>query len=374
MSLKILLTADNHIGLRFEGYPDEVKEVLEEERFVALERLIQQANTRHADFVVVAGDLFDRLGVPAGDVKRALGILGQFHGTATLLLPGNHDFCEGPDSKLWARIVKECHGSVIVPITKAKTLDFAVGDRSVQFFACPCPSKTSPDPMTGWVTDAPKDPEALHIGVAHGNVTGLGLDLADRYFSMREPDLKAAGLATWLLGHVHIASPTDGTVGTPPFFMPGTHTPDCITSPHRGHAWWIEFEGTSVGRYEQLTSGALQFARLTRTLQHATELESLEQECDALDARHTVLDLELSGRLSEQDLQRLQALLQDLSHRFLHLTHETDITTVLDAEAIAKQFPDGTLSGKLLNALLEDDLHPGDANLALQLLEGLRNQ
>ena len=99
MNLRILHTADNHIGISFNQYP-EVRERLVEERFEALERLVATGNEREAHFFVVAGDLFDKQSVTKGQVERAVKILAGFGGEAVLVLAGNHDFCEGADNKL----------------------------------------------------------------------------------------------------------------------------------------------------------------------------------------------------------------------------------------------------------------------------------
>ena len=47
--------------------------------------------------------------------------------------------------------------------------------------------------------------------------------------------------------------------------------------------------------------------------------------------------------------------------------------SVLDAAAIANQFADGTLPSALLQALLSDDAHPGDAHIALDIIESLKS-
>jgi len=39
--------------------------------------------------------------VTKAQIERAVKILGKFEGDAALVLACNHDFCEGPDSKLW---------------------------------------------------------------------------------------------------------------------------------------------------------------------------------------------------------------------------------------------------------------------------------
>lgn len=58
-----------------------------------------------------------------------------------------------------------------------------------------------------------------------------------------------------------------------------------------------------------------------------------------------------------------------LSEECLYFSHESTIAPVLDAAAIASKFPDGTLPNSLLLALLADEQHPGDAQIALQIME-----
>lgn len=89
MPLRILHTADNHIGLSFAQYPDLVRDRLLEERFSALERLVDTANERQAHFFVVAGDLFDKQTVTKKLVERAVATLAGFGGEHVLVLEGD---------------------------------------------------------------------------------------------------------------------------------------------------------------------------------------------------------------------------------------------------------------------------------------------
>jgi len=59
MPIRIVHTADSHIGLPFKQYPTAVANRLIEERHSALGRLVTVANEQNAHFFVVAGDLFD---------------------------------------------------------------------------------------------------------------------------------------------------------------------------------------------------------------------------------------------------------------------------------------------------------------------------
>ena len=62
MALKIFLTADIHLGMKFASYP-EVQSVLSEARFTTLAHCVSIANKEECDLFIVAGDLFDRVSV-----------------------------------------------------------------------------------------------------------------------------------------------------------------------------------------------------------------------------------------------------------------------------------------------------------------------
>jgi exonuclease SbcD len=372
MTLRILHTADNHIGLAFGQYPPAARERLIEERFASLERMVTTANDRKAHFFVVAGDLFDKTTVTNAQISRAATILSKFEGEAVLVLAGNHDFCEGPDSKLWKQFRSAAEVRVIA-LTEQGVRDFESDDYKVRFHACPCPSKHGKEHTIGWVANAEKPSGMLHIGIAHGNVEGLGLDAEQRYFNMAESDFRNAGLHTWLLGHIHVPAPAPGTTGKPLYFMPGIHTPDSVKCRHPGHAWWIELDADGTCRHEQLTTGAIRFVRINSDLQHANAISELRNTCQSWDAPNTILDLQLTGRLREEESVELNSMLNAISPSFLNFSQDRDIASVLDTAAIAKRFPDGTLPSALLQALLSDDSHPGDAHIALDIIESLKS-
>ncbi len=372
MSLRILHTADNHIGLSFNHYPEPAKGRLIEERFASLERMVTIANERAAHFIVVAGDLFDKTTVTKAQVEGAVKILGKFEGEAVLVLAGNHDFCEGADSKLWKQFRTAAEGSRVIALTEPGSTDFESDDYRVRFHACPCPSKHGKEHTIGWVATEEKPADMLHIGIAHGNVEGLGLDADQRYFNMADSDFRNAGLHTWLLGHIHVPAPAPGTTGKPLYFMPGIHTPDSVKCNHPGHAWWIEMDADGTSRHEQLTTGAIRFVRLHPDLHHSDDILKLRSTCESLDAPNTILDLQLSGRLREEEIARLNAMLGEISPGFLNFSQERTIAPVLDASTISQRFPEGTLPGALLHALLTDDSHPGDAQTALDIIESLQ--
>lgn len=371
MAIKILHTADNHIGLSFGRYPSNVRQTLVDERFSALEQLVKTANERSAHFVVVAGDLFDKQSVTKKLVERTASILAGFEGEHVLVLAGNHDFYEGEDNKLWKWFKAAVEGTCVIPLLERGTKQFDLDVGCIRFYACPCPSKHGDEHVIGWVADEEKEAGVLHVGIAHGNVEGLGLDSDQRYFNMSESDLRTAGLDSWLLGHIHVPFPASGTSGRPHFFMAGTHAPDSIKCSHPGHAWWIESSADGSCLFEPITPGCIRFIRITRALERPDDISELAVECEAFDLPNTVLDFQLSGRLDNEGMGALKQLCSDLSDKCLHFSYESNVAPVLSAAEIATRFPDGTIPNSLLRGLLADEEHPGDAQIALEIMESI---
>ncbi|MEI6636454.1 MAG: metallophosphoesterase [Planctomycetota bacterium] len=371
MPIRIVHTADNHLDLPFKQYPAEVADRLIEERFLALGRLVAAANERNAHFFVVAGDLFDSTRVKVGDIDKAAAVLRGFDGVAVIVVPGNHDHYANSETEVWRRFRRATEADARIDLLVDPAVkSYDVEGRAVHFFPCACPSKTGAEPTIGWVAEAAaQHATGLRIGIAHGNVTGLGLDAEGQYFNMEPAALEAAGIATWLLGHIHVPFPTSESGERSPYFMAGTHTPDSLRCRHAGSAWSIECDGDRVTRYERLSPGLISFQRLEQELVSADDVADLIRRCEAIDAGSTVLDLQLSGRLSAAERAELMAAIDRLRPAFLSLTNESNIQDRIDAAQIEHRYRSGGLAQRLLTALLEDQDHPDAATLAHQLIE-----
>ena len=371
MPIRIVHTADNHLDLPFKQYPAEVASRLIEERFLALGRLVAVANERNAHFFVVAGDLFDSTRVKVGDIDKAAAVLRGFDGVAVIVVPGNHDHYANSETEVWRRFRRATETDARIDLLVDPAVkSYDVEGQAVHFFPCACPSKTGAEPTIGWVAEAAaQHATGLKIGIAHGNVTGLGLDAEGQYFNMEPAALEAAGIATWLLGHIHVPFPTSESGERSPYFMAGTHTPDSLRCRHAGSAWSIECDGDRVTRYERLAPGEIAFRRLTQELLSADDVAGFVRTCEALDAGSTVIDLQLSGRLSAAERTHLTAEIDRLRAGFLNLTEESDIHDRIDATQIEREYRSGGLAQRLLTALLADTDHPDAATLAHRLIE-----
>lgn len=370
--IRIMHTADNHIGLTFNSYDDHIRDLLKAERFAALDRIVREANKRKAHFLVVAGDLFHKLNVSMKDISKTVGTLQEFDGEAVLVLPGNHDYYESKDSELWNRVKQDSKGTSIRILTDTKPIRYQdIDGNNVYFYPCPCPSKTSAEHRIGWVASEPKREDGIHIGIAHGNVEGKGLDENGRYFNMTERELADAGVHTWLLGHIHAPYPAKGAKGKQTFFMPGAHTPDSIKSKHLGTAWYIEIAPTGDMNYEQIESGKIRFARRQYDVRGETEIKAIVRDCGKDSQSGTVLEIIVTGQLSDADHKLLDNELKKLASQYLSFDVDNNVQLLLDAKQIGKLFPSKTLPNELLLELCNDSLYPGDAHVASEILKGL---
>jgi len=87
--MRFVHTADWQIGMKCQRLGDASARV-REERLAAGHRVIRAAKDRAADFILVAGDLFEDNAVDRVLVQKVVDILNSFGGPV-FVLPGNHD-------------------------------------------------------------------------------------------------------------------------------------------------------------------------------------------------------------------------------------------------------------------------------------------
>lgn len=374
MTIRIVHTADNHIDLLFKNYPDDVANFLKEERMAALTRIVDVASEKKANFIVVAGDLFESVKSSLRVIKRTVDILARFTGNHVLVLPGNHDFFSDQSSELWVRFREAAGDRPIKVLTESQIENFNIDDQQIQFFACPCRSKTSKDHAIGWVVDEPRIKGAINIGVAHGNVDDLGLDNDDKFFNMSRNDLRAAKMHAWLLGHIHRPFPNQDGTDSPDLFMAGSHSPHSVRNCHSGSAWFIELNKDGIQRYETIHSSDITFKRIEHIFCPEKGLDNLKSQVSALVPQKTVLDLKLQGTLKNEDFNDLALFLKkiEIEGCFINVRiNRTDVMQELSLAQIEQRFSGNSFAHKLMLDLLRSG-NPNDAKVALKIIEGLR--
>ncbi|MBO7745585.1 DNA repair exonuclease [Paenibacillus sp. MWE-103] len=198
---RFIHAADLHVDSPFRGLtdaPPEVREALRESTFRAARRLADAAIEEAADFVVIAGDLYD-----AADrsLHAQLALQKEWqrlhaHGVQLFIIHGNHDPLSGRQAMLrWPESAR-----------------FFGAERAEQF-----PAYTRRGELAAYVTgisyasrsvtanlaaryEARRD-GTYEIALLHGNVDGDASH--DPYAPCRLDELTGAGFHYWALGHIH---------------------------------------------------------------------------------------------------------------------------------------------------------------------------
>jgi DNA repair exonuclease SbcCD nuclease subunit len=355
MTLKIFHTSDIHLGIKFEGYPEAVQEKLIEARFETLKRIVDMASEAKCDLLVVAGDLFHKVGVANKVVIRAAQILKEFQGKAVAVLPGNHDFLSQGKVDLWTQF-KESAGDHVVLLEKQAVRSLKTMDLDVNLYPAPCDVKHSETNYIGWVHDAIKDPVvAYHIGIAHGSLEGFSPDPDRKYYPMTVAELSGAGVDLWLLGHTHLSYPvTPGARDR--IFYPSTPEPDGFDCDHEGMAWIIEMdEEKKVKLVERVRTGTYHFMHDEAEVNNPGDIESIRGRYTGKNLDKILLKLTLRGRLSREDREKLVDLGVFLKDRLLYVQiDDAGVYELITAENINETFAEKSFPHTLLQKFLAD--------------------
>lgn len=371
MNHKIFHAADLHLGMAFRDKSSTIKDVLKEDRFNALQKIINDSNKNEASFLVLAGDTFDTVNVSLEVITRAVKILGGFLGEAVLVLPGNHDWYEFAENTLWQKFKKAATKLPKIHVLHLEEVhSFELNETKFNFYPGCCLSQHSADHAIGWIQNEEKDPSSVNIGIAHGNVSGLALDTEGNYFTMNEKDFSVAGLDFFLLGHVHVPFPVVTPVLTKPtFFMPGTPAKFSMGKRGNGTYWVIESEGKTFKCAELRVSSEIEHLDWSNeTVNSAFEVDQLITKIQALPADMRLLRLHVSGRLTSAEIQSCRERLITLEGSFIEFKWSDSLQLQIDQTFINAAYVPNSLEYKLLNSLAEEDPTGLALNLAYDLV------
>ena len=380
MELRILATADLHLGMRFAGYPD-LQARLTEARFATLEALVARGNAEGCRLLLVVGDLFHRVSLPQREILRAADALNGFQGEAVAVLPGNHDYYSGAAGSLW-RSFRERAGDRVLLLAEPRVYDLAHYGLGVRLFPGPCTSKHSRTHALGWLAALPSGgvkpasggvqpaeggvkpasggvqpakggvqaaAGGLAIGVAHGAIEGISPDAQGEYYPMRRAELDACGLDFWVVGHTH-RPPTDADGS---LFIPGTPEPDGFDCRHAGSVLLLEIAAGRV-RAERLDMGTFRFRRETLELAEEEDAGAAFARFHTPQYANTLLRLTLRGLLGAEGLRRAHEEVRRLEQALPWVqTDDGELAERITPERVEAEFARGSFSWLLLRRLLE---------------------
>ena len=303
-SFSFLHAADIHLdsplaGLsRYDGVPaDQVRAAPR----AAFDRLIDTAIERRVDFIVIAGDLYDRDWPDIGTglyFAAAMGKLGRA-GIPLYLLAGNHD-------AVITKIMPAIGNVQQFPTDKPGThviehLNVAIHGRS---FA----ERSVRDNLAAGYPEATRG--AFNIGVLHTSLSGYSAH--ETYAPCTPQELAAKRYQYWALGHVH----EHEVVSTDPHIVfPGNLQGRHIREAGPRGAMLVQVCQGEVSTLERLELDVVRWASVAVDVGAAADLNTLHDairaalRSQACADRPTVVRLTLTGRTP------LHGALQDVSRR-----------------------------------------------------------
>ena len=372
--MRFLHTADWQLGMTRHFLAPDAQARYSAARRDAVAALGPLADETSAEFVVVAGDVFDANQLAPAVISQSLEAMSAI-GVPVYLLPGNHDPLDASSVYTSALFAAECPDNVTV-LDRAGTWDVRPG---LQIVAAPWRSKKPTTDLTaGVLADLPADATA-RILVAHGGVDTLDPDLANPAL------IHMAGLRAALdRGAVHYVALGDKhsrtEVGDGRVWYSGS--PEVTNYDHverdPGHVLVVDLDLDDPAHpvtVDSRTVGSWRFLTLHHELNSSRDVADLDLNLDQLpDKDRTVVQLALVGTLSVTDRATLDGCLDKYARRFACLDswdRHTDLA-VLPAD---DEFDDLGIGGfasdavaELMDTARSDGSGAGTAQAALALL------
>ncbi len=369
MLVKIFHTADLHIGMKFNGYPEPIRSKLQEARSEVLTRMVQRANEENCDLLVIAGDLFHNIkGIDKGTIARTAEQLNGFLGECVLILPGNHDY-DNDMIELWDIFKKNASDKILL-LKEESTVSLADYGLNVMVYPAPCRSKHSVTNNIGWIRTEALDPVMINIGLAHGALQGISPDMERSYFYMEHKELEDLPMDLWLLGHTHVPYPDSPSVKDWRIFNPGTPEPDGLDCRHEGHAWLITLDEEKSVRGELIRTGRYRFQDLEYEAASGADLDLLRDALTGEGSLETIARIRLAGRLTEDDFIYRQEIYKKLEQELAYLLiDDSDLGIKITPEKIEQEFTRGSFPSQFLNALADDE---EALQIAYELIMGVK--
>ena len=341
VALKLLHTADWHLGLRFAAVAPEQEVRLTRARLEVVGRILDLADSRNVDAVLCAGDLFNE---PRPEEEWWKGLLREFQRRSwtrpVILLPGNHDPLT--QNSIYAPQDPFRRGlPAYVHVVDRDDFTFELGTTAV-VYATPCRSRAGQTGLAASLPARESGDDRLRIGLVHGQT----FDLKDHQttFPIAKNAAVDRGLDYLAIGDTHSFREVEPDAKAPTIY-PGAPEATKFGETDAGHVALVFFPRDRARRalVERAPVSVWNWKEVScRSLE---ELRQLRAD-DSL--RKTVLRLTLDMRLPLHEYDEATRILTELegslaAHpRVGVLTTERDRLRldVTDSSAFTEGLPD----------------------------------
>jgi predicted phosphohydrolase len=357
MSVKILATGDFQLHKTF-GTLGKHAEAFRQQLMATFEQVILESTKDH-DIVVIAGDLFDRMGTPIHVIQEVAETLAKCP-ISCVVLPGNHDPVISGIPKALSEALKAKNATHVHVALKREPIHFeALG---MTLYPAPLFRKDDISNQYAWIP-AREEGDGLRVALMHGALTTLPNGL------IPEDVANQMDLDLVICGDQH--GPSSGDFEASPLFNLATSkdrrlyyamAPEAqnISQNFTGSVLSLDLnDGHEITSASRTEIGALRF--VNGSVNFAGENGIEEQLTSFFEPynRHqpglVSLRLELTGEITRDESVALQAQLEDLGQQWPLLDLKNLVAVPQeDAELAGPENP--------LQKMIQDALHASDAS------------
>ncbi len=305
VALKLLHTADWHLGRRFPSFDEADRLKLMRARLDAVRRILDLADQYAVDAVLVAGDVFDE---PSPDAIWWQGLLDRLDERnwaerPLFLLPGNHDPLTpnsiwAADSPLRAALPDWAH------VVDRPDFRHDLGDGAV-LHASPCTSQAGSADLAMRLPAREPGDERIRVGMVHGRT--FQAEGYQTNFPINPEAARQRGFDYLAIGDLHAWEivPPDTT---PPTVYPSAPEPTTFGEPDSGYCAVVFFRR----RNRRALVRREKVGRWTWRQETARDLAALRALRDGEDLSQTVLRLTVDMEVPLADFEQVQRILGEL--------------------------------------------------------------
>jgi exonuclease SbcD len=309
--LKILHTADIHLGAKFSGLGHKGASQ-REQLLVTFKNVIDTAINEKADIVLIAGDLFDSNQQPQKNIDL---VIEQFNllGSSNIpvcLVPGTHDSLDSSSVYRKVDFEGKCPNLKIFTDENGSWKEYPSLDLTV--YGKPnLSNRSSASPLKGLRRSTSTK---FHVGMAHGSLH-IPEKVAEDDHVFRLEEVKEIGMDYLALGHWHrvyrCPAESPAWYPGPPEWIPGQEEKGAVLLVSLSPAGEVEVEPRNMGLRE--------YSEIDVDMDEMQDLAMLKSLISA------VADQNLIGRVTLHGLRDVELILNtedlesDLGEKFFHL-------------------------------------------------------
>lgn len=318
--MRFIHTADWQLGMTRHFLDDDAQPRYSAARRDVVAGLGALARRSGAEFVVVAGDVFDANQLAPKVISQSLAAMGRIE-VPVYLLPGNHDPLDPSSVYTSKQFLTECPDNVVV-LDRAGVFDVRPG---VQIVAAPWRSKhPTTDLAADVLAELPSDGTA-RILLAHGAVDVLDPD-RDNIAAIRMAAV-AAALERSAMHYVALGDKHSRTEVGDSGRVWYSGSPEVTDYDHReadsGHVLLVDMDledPTHPVTVETHTVGTWCFRTIAADLNNGSDIAALDARLDALPGKdRTVVQLALKGTVTVTEQAELDLCIEKYSRLFAGL-------------------------------------------------------